>query len=416
MILLAAGRGERLWPLTSNKPKSLLPILCKPLLHWHLETLSEFDNGHISIVIGYMSEKIKDSLKNNQHQDVELIFQETPIGTADAVKKVFEQTNKTDEYVLVAYSDIFIQPPVVSSIMNELKKNKPSILGVRVSDVSQLGELVVSKENKLLSIKEKPGERRPGIINGGLMILPTEELINALTKVKLSARGEYELTDALSSLANIMDINVITVSEKDWSDVGTPWNYLETNRLTLRNVCGDKKECILGEKYLEPRGDYYIEDRVFIGGLVEIGPYAHLRGDNILCGDNKIGFSTQVKSSLFLHGARAPHLNYVGDSVLGCNVNLGAGAITANLRHDEKPIKSMLKGILISTGMRKLGAIIGDEVKVGINVSILPGVKIGFKAWINSGCIIDRDVPDYSIVNCKQTHELISREAKNEEN
>ena len=77
-----------------------------------------------------------------------------------------------------------------------------------------------------------------------------------------------------------------------------------------------------------------------------------------------------------MDGARVPHLSYVGDSVLGEKVNLGCGTITANFRHDGANHRSMVKGELVDTGRRKLGAILGDGVHTGINTSIYPGRKL----------------------------------------
>src|SRR5260370_35947980 len=91
--------------------------------------------------------------------------------------------------------------------------------------------------------------------------------------------------------------------------------------------------------------------------------------------------------------ARIPHLPYVGDSIMGEDCSLGAGTITANLRFDEADVKSKVRGSWVSTGRKKLGAILGDGVRTGINVSIFPGVKVGRASWIGPGAIVDRDVP-----------------------
>jgi bifunctional UDP-N-acetylglucosamine pyrophosphorylase/glucosamine-1-phosphate N-acetyltransferase len=90
--------------------------------------------------------------------------------------------------------------------------------------------------------------------------------------------------------------------------------------------------------------------------------------------------------------AKIPHLSYVGDSVLGWGVSLGAGTITANLKFNDSNVESRVKGKLVDSGQRKLGVIFGDGAKTGINVSIFPGVKIGADAWIGPGAVIRADV------------------------
>ena len=103
---------------------------------------------------------------------------------------------------------------------------------------------------------------------------------------------------------------------------------------------------------------------------------------------------------MFFEDAKAPHLSYVGDSVLGEHVNLGAGTVTANLRFDRKTVKMNVKGRRVDTGRRKLGAIIGGHAQTGINVSLLPGVKIGSYAIVYPGCVVYRDVETRGVYKC----------------
>jgi len=116
-----------------------------------------------------------------------------------------------------------------------------------------------------------------------------------------------------------------------------------------------------------------IEGNVIIGGNCKIGPNAYLRG-NVYIGNNcHVGMS-EVKNSIILDNSNVPHFNYVGDSIIGENVNLGAGTKIANLRHDGKGIKISINGRKIDSRRRKLGAFIGSGTKTGINSSINCGV------------------------------------------
>jgi len=99
-----------------------------------------------------------------------------------------------------------------------------------------------------------------------------------------------------------------------------------------------------------------------------------------------------VKNSIIMDGTHIPHLSYVGDSVIGERCNLGAGTITANIRFDKKNVKVEVKGERIDSGRRKLGVIIGDDVQTGINVNLLPGVKVGAGAWIAPGLTVHDDI------------------------
>jgi bifunctional UDP-N-acetylglucosamine pyrophosphorylase/glucosamine-1-phosphate N-acetyltransferase len=97
----------------------------------------------------------------------------------------------------------------------------------------------------------------------------------------------------------------------------------------------------------------------------------------------------------------AAHLSYIGDSIIGTNCNIGAGTVTANLRFDKKNIKVTVKGERLDSKRRKLGAIIGNNVETGINVSIHPGIIIGNDSWIAPGVTVQRDVPDKVIVSLR---------------
>ncbi|MEP7009490.1 MAG: hypothetical protein ABJC13_04130 [Acidobacteriota bacterium] len=125
-----------------------------------------------------------------------------------------------------------------------------------------------------------------------------------------------------------------------------------------------------------------IEGPAWIGEDVEIRPGAYLRG-GVWIGDGAvIGANTEVKRAIFLPGARAPHLNYVGDSILGAEVNLGAGTILSNFRHDGREI---YVGKDRPSGRRKLGAVLGDHVQTGCNCVIHPGVVVGRETQIYPG-------------------------------
>ena len=137
----------------------------------------------------------------------------------------------------------------------------------------------------------------------------------------------------------------------------------------------------------------YIEGPVYVGEGAVVGPNAYLRPGTSLGKGAKVGAGCEVKNSIVMDEAKIPHLCYIGDSVLGGDVSLGAGTITANLKFNDSNVVSRVKGKLVDSGQRKLGAILGDGVKTGINVSIFPGVKIGADAWIGPGAIVRADVP-----------------------
>lgn len=155
----------------------------------------------------------------------------------------------------------------------------------------------------------------------------------------------------------------------------------------------------------------YIRGPAFLGRDVEVRTGAFLRG-GVWIGDGcTVGANTEIKRSILLPGARAPHLNYVGDSILGRDVNLGAGTVLSNFRHDGGEIRIPLPdGSILASGRRKLGAILGDGVKTGCNSVLHPGVVVGRETEIyplvqlRAGLYAAR-----SIVKLRQQLEIVAR-------
>jgi len=128
-----------------------------------------------------------------------------------------------------------------------------------------------------------------------------------------------------------------------------------------------------------------IQGPVHIGRDVEIRSGAYLHSGSWIGDGAVVGAATEIKHSILFAGARAPHLNYVGDSILGSGVNLGAGTILSNFRHDGREVSIPLEDGRLATGRRKLGAILGDGAKTGCNCVLHPGALVGSGTSIYPG-------------------------------
>ncbi|MFN7961677.1 MAG: hypothetical protein U0002_10430 [Thermoanaerobaculia bacterium] len=156
-----------------------------------------------------------------------------------------------------------------------------------------------------------------------------------------------------------------------------------------------------------------IEGPIWIGEDVEIRPGAYLRGGVYLGDGAVVGASTEVKRAIFFAGARAPHLNYVGDSILGEEVNLGAGTILSNFRHDGREITIPTAAGRIATGRRKLGAVLGDRVATGCNSVLNPGSIVGRGTEIYTGVQLRSGIyPAESVIKLRQELEIVEREPR----
>jgi len=377
-LILAAGKGTRMWPLTENNPKPLLPIGGLPIIERQIYELKKVGVKNIHILIGYQMKDISDKLKNGNKYKVNInyITQEEQKGTGHAVGLANGVIN--DRFYCIN-GDMVINAENLKNL-NQDEKNL-AMMVTEVEDCSNFG-VVESQNDYLISIVEK-GMKGKGTINAGSYIFDNR-IFEAIDGINKSIRGEYELTDALQSIAE----SIRTVNHNGfWKDIGSPWdlitaneNYMEDINEEIQGIIEEnvtiKGKLYLGKKSIIKAGTY-IEGPVWIGEDCVIGPNAYLRKGTMLCGSNKVGASSEVKNSILMKGAKAPHHNYVGDSIIGNNSNLGSGTKIANLRLDKKNIKVIHQGKRNDSGRRKLGAIIGDNVNTGINTSINAGTILG---------------------------------------
>jgi len=194
----------------------------------------------------------------------------------------------------------------------------------------------------------------------------------------------------------------IAADESSYS-LAYPWDLLRVNEELVGVLAVDKIEGNLSERAVIEgtlvlgRGSrvlpgVYIEGNVIIGRDCKVGPNCYIRGSTSIGDGCHLGQAVEIKNSIVMARTSIGHLSYCGDSIVGEGVNLGAGTITANLRHDGKNSRSAVDGTLVDTGRRKLGAIIGDHVHTGIQTSIYPGRKIWPGLWTRPGAIVRSDI------------------------
>ncbi len=407
-IILAAGKGERLWPLTSTRPKPLLPLPNgQSVISRIVEQVYHRVNGIVVVISDNIYGKlIREELTVKTSLPITYSIQHKKQGTAAAIEAGLKALPRSVDEVLIIHGDLFVEDKIFELVE---KHSSPLIVGYQTSDPWEYGVLLAS-HNCLKDVVEKPNrsivQEISPLINTGIYMLEKNLLEEAISKVKPSERGEYEATDALKYIARRKCIKIVYY-DGVWIDIGRPWDLFSVYRFILRSLTSRRNEPILRgeiESNVEIRGPVVvtenaivrsysvIEGPAYIDG--EVGPLARIRPGTFILADSYVGSHTEIKNSILFRGSKAPHLNYVGDSILGENVNLGAGTITANLRFDHKTIKMMLKGRIVDSGLKKFGTIIGDNAQTGINVSILPGKRIGAYSWVYPGLTVDSDIPD----------------------
>jgi len=393
-VVLAAGKGTRLDPLTDLKPKPLLHVMGRPFLSYVIENLIKTGYKDIAIIVGYMKEQVEEFVKDGGFK-VTLIEQHEQQGTGHAVS-LAEQFVGKDDFVLVMGDNLCS----VEDLKQLDKKDEFCyLLGYEHEQPENYG--VIFKEGEFLKkILEKPEEKVGKQINTAFYKL-TPEIFEALKQIRRSSRGELEFTDALSLLAKSKKVKVLELNDF-WLDFGYPWDMLDVNRFFLEKTeeyrKGDvsPKAELIGKVIVEQgaviKSGCHIQGPVFIGKNCDIGPNCYIRPFTSLSENVHVGAAAEIKNSIVMSGSKIPHHNYVGDSIIGSNCNLGSGTKVANLRHDNKNVFIMVKEKRIDSGRRKLGVIMGDNVRTGINSSIMPGVRIGSNAMLGPGVVLYHDL------------------------
>ncbi len=393
-IVLAAGKGTRLLPITTTTPKPLLKICGREILYNILKGVEEAGIKRALIVVDYLSEKFYEFVKKYEESfsiDIELVSQINEKGTAKAIYSV---KDLVDGSFLVASGDHVLDVSIYKEAIASFKKhNKGVVMLKEVEDPRNYG-VAVLEGNEIKEMEEKPQNPKSNLSNIGIYVFENE-VFEEIEKIKISPRGEYEITDVLRG-------KVGEVTKKYWIDVGYPWNVLDANKWLLSRMKDNREEAHIINSDIEGKivvGENVkiinsvIEGDVFIGDNSVIGPFAHLRGPTSIGENCKIGNST-IKSSVLGDRVFAKHFCYVGDSVIGNNVNFGASSQIANLRFDEKSVRIKINGTIKDTKRKKFGAVIGDNVRIGVNSSIMPGKIIYSNAFIYPGSVVNRNVEE----------------------
>jgi len=409
-VMLCAGKGTRMRPLTYTRPKPLLFVGGKTVLEHNLETLAKCGVEEVILVVGHLSELIIDFVKRSwKGMKISFVYQSQQLGTAHALYLARDLVE--DEFLVLNGDDLYSP----GDVQRVISATSPSILAKEVNDLSNFGEVKVNESGHLIEVVEKPRDRKQGLANTGCYFL-SKNVFDLIASLKPSPRGELELTDAINSLAEEED--VLVAIARNWLPISYPWNLLDANETLLSeledsNVEGEVEEgatitgpVVIG-KGSRIRSGSYIEGPCYIGENCKIGPNCYLRKYTSLEGNCKVGNCVEIKNSILLKGSKVPHLSYVGDSIIGAYSNLGAGTKIANLRHDGESIKVVVKGERMDSGKRKLGAIVGDCCKFGVGTLIAPGSVCGPFSWTEPGSYVKLLLGPFTLLRRDGTEERI---------
>jgi bifunctional UDP-N-acetylglucosamine pyrophosphorylase/glucosamine-1-phosphate N-acetyltransferase len=409
VLFLCGGIGKRMFPLTEDK--FLLKFLGKTLIEHQLDAAVKSGlNRFIIVANPFNLTRIENVAKQYQNAEFEFVVQEKPLGIANAVEKARHLLK--EEFLLVNPNDIF-ENTAYANLIAGYKKDKAAafITGCKVKNYFPGGYLVVNEYGRLSRILEKPGlGNEPSDMVDILVHLhpDPETLLHYISQVKTNHDDVYEqAVDAMCR--DHLAIQVVPYTGA-WTPIKYPWHVLDAVRYFLDraetkispDVRISSHAVIDGKVIIEDcvkilenaviRGPAYIGRNTVIGNNALVRTYSHLGSDCV------VGFSTEIKESYVGDGTQF-HMSYAGDSVIGARCSFGAGTTTANWRFDTKNIKIKIGDSMVDTGRDKLGAFIGDNCRTGIQVGIMPGVRIGNNALIFPHVNLTNDVGVDTIVH-----------------
>lgn len=380
VLLLAGGIGQRMWPIQTNK--NLLSFFGKPLIFHQLETLSQSGFTDLTVVV---NPEIKAAVEK-LGLPVKIAVQKKALGQGDAIVSAENLINQ-NKPLLVMNANDFFRPSLLAEIRQRFNDQLDALLvSQRTKQYFPGGYLIVSgSQVKGMVEKPKPGTEPSDLVKLVLDFFREPAiLIDALKKVKQTSIA-YEI--ALDQLMKAGRNFGLVEYAGPWVTIKKPEHILDLAAFFLQER--KKSAVVKAEGVKIFRGS--VVKNAYLGSGVVIGNQALVR-DSIIEAGSVVGFSAEVARS-YLGPNCWLHANYLGDSILEGNNSFGSGARTANLRLDEKEIVP---------GRIKLGAILGADSRVGINASLMPGVKIGSQAFVGPGLVLKEDAADNSFSYLKQ--------------
>ncbi len=426
-VILAAGQGKR---MKSSLPKVLHRVCGMPMLQSVIDTAVKLKPERVIVVAGKQIDLLK---KEIAASGIQFMLQKEPKGTGDALKSAMPALKGFRGTVIVLNGDApLIEPQTIRRLLllHQKNRNVVSVLSFHAEDPRGYGRIVRDRTGKFLAIVEEKdadsSQKKIHEVNSGVYAI-NHDACSLLGRLVLNRqKGEYYLTDivALSLRQGLRTSAFDLGREEEFMGVNTREELLRASEIMRQGIV---RNCIArGVSFLDP-ASAFIHPRATVGRdtviypnvLIEagttigsgvtiypnvriirsridnfavikdstviedshvstgacVGPFAHIRPGSEIGAFAKIGNFVELKKALIGKGAKASHLSYLGDAVIGRDVNIGAGTITCNY-----------------DGEKKHQTIIGDQVFVGSDTQFVAPVKVGKGAYIGAGSTITRDV------------------------
>ncbi len=429
IAILAAGKGTR---MKSALPKVLHELAGISLVKRVLHSCRQLNPDRCFLIVGHQAKEIEQHLEGIP--DIDFVLQEPQNGTGHAVQQLIPLLNNFEGDLLILNGDVpLLKAKTVQDLIDKHKTSKASatFLSAKQSKPKGYGRVFADRDGKVNKIIEERDcsteELENTLTNAGIYCFNWLVLRDVLPELSpKNEQSELYLTDAISKVPmavhletkNTEEVNGINDKSQlaececiiqkrlrnEWMSKGVTFINPETSSLSedcnfgidviiepqthLRGKCYIGDNCKLGPNALidnSKLGDnvkviYSVLNQCEVDSYSEIGPFSHLRPEAKISNGCRVGNFVEVKNSAVGEGSKVNHLSYIGDSILGRNVNIGAGTITANF-----------------DGYKKSKTVIGDFSKTGANSVLVAPILIGKEVTIGAGSTLTKNVPDSSL-------------------
>ncbi|MBD3406470.1 MAG: NTP transferase domain-containing protein [Candidatus Lokiarchaeota archaeon] len=426
-LVLTAGKGRRLMPLTSNRSKSMLMIAGHPVLQYIIESLKENNIHELVVVVGHGREEIIDYFEMGADHDISIryVIQHEQKGVEHAILSAYNDLENEEEFLLVN-GDVLVEPDMVTRTLNNHRtmNSDVTMLVTLVSNPQQFGTVKIGRNGIVERLVEKGGSDRyvSNYAVAGVSVFNIE-ILELLEKYKTMEHAIENMIESKKTVA-------AAVWEKEWAEFTWPWDILKANQIVLdRQLRGygsfiaesaeiHKNVVLEGPVFIDEgsiirpgttiRGPVHIGKRVYVGNNSLVREYTSL-SDGV-----HIGYSVELRNSMVFERVNIGRMTYLADSIVGSDTCIEAGVQLWNWRPSGAPLFLENGEEKIRVPLTKMGAMIGDQVVIGVNTSIYPATRIGEGTIIDPSCVIDKDIPPRSKVSVTQT--MIVEPLDNEEN
>jgi NDP-sugar pyrophosphorylase family protein len=374
-VVLAAGEGKRLEPLTNRRPKPMLPVANRPVLEHVVEAVADAGVEEVVLVVGYKRDRIQTHFGDGDDWgvDIEYAVQSKQLGTGHAV---LQAADHLDDSFVVLNGDRVLSPDLVSSVIGRTGAGEAPVVSVtRVENARNYG-VVELDDQRVAAIHEKPAAHRSrsGIINAGVYGFEPS-ILDAIRKTETEPSGELALTATLDEIAG--DAGLAAVRYGDyWLDISYLWDVLSVNEAVVSRLAEDAGAEPTTGSGATVADDVAVDDDVRVGANATIHPRVSL-GENVTVGPNAV-----VSNAVVLSDATIEAGAIVRDCIVGENATVGPNSTvvggTAKVVVDDEVHRDV-----------RLGGVIGDNAVLGGGVVVDSGTIIGDYASVESGVTLD---------------------------